>query len=163
MRANFASESADNIRNEVVTIHRSQEVLKVPSSLHIDIFCNCFVKKTGTTFLLALTAHQTQTSTGWLQQLCCCYWTRLWQSSDFLGACSSLALMSSKFSRVSTLNLRFCFLSIKESHCSKFVHQIMNCLSAGNSFIMKFASKFLPTLSSRSVFHMGDMQKYTLL
>jgi hypothetical protein len=36
----FSDESAcltaDNIRNEVVTIHRSQEVLKI----HVDIFCN---------------------------------------------------------------------------------------------------------------------------
>jgi hypothetical protein len=39
---NFANESAclmaDNIWNEVATIHRSQEVLKMLSSLHIDIF-----------------------------------------------------------------------------------------------------------------------------
>jgi hypothetical protein len=31
----------------------------------------------------------------------------------------------------------------------------MNFLSAGNSFIMKIMSKFSPTLSSRSVFHVG--------
>jgi hypothetical protein len=37
---NFAHESADNIWNEVVTIHRSQEVLKMLSSLHVDIFRN---------------------------------------------------------------------------------------------------------------------------
>jgi hypothetical protein len=39
---NFADESAclkaDNVRNEVVTIHRSQVVLKILSSLHVDIF-----------------------------------------------------------------------------------------------------------------------------
>jgi hypothetical protein len=44
MHTNFADESAcltaDNVRNEVVTIHRSQEVLKMLSSLHIDIFRN---------------------------------------------------------------------------------------------------------------------------
>jgi hypothetical protein len=41
----------------------------MPSSLHVDIFViNCFVKNTGTTILLALTAHQTPTFTGWLQQ-----------------------------------------------------------------------------------------------
>jgi hypothetical protein len=63
--ANFASDSAclmvDNIRNEVVTIHRSQVVLKMPSSLHLDIFLQLTVslKHTGTTFLLALTARQT--------------------------------------------------------------------------------------------------------
>jgi hypothetical protein len=41
---NFADESAcltsDNVRIEVVIIHRSQEVLKMPSSLHVDIFRN---------------------------------------------------------------------------------------------------------------------------
>jgi hypothetical protein len=41
---NFADESAwltaDNVRKEVVTIHRSQEVLKMLSSLHVDIFRN---------------------------------------------------------------------------------------------------------------------------
>jgi hypothetical protein len=40
--ANFADESAcltgDNVSNEVVKIHRSQEVLKMLSSLHVDIF-----------------------------------------------------------------------------------------------------------------------------
>jgi hypothetical protein len=41
---NFANESAslmaDNVWNEVVTIHRSQEVLKILSSVHVDIFRN---------------------------------------------------------------------------------------------------------------------------
>jgi hypothetical protein len=41
---NFADEStclmADNFRNEIVTIHRSQEVLKMLSFLHLDIFRN---------------------------------------------------------------------------------------------------------------------------
>jgi hypothetical protein len=41
---NFANESAcltaDNVWNEVVTIHRSQEVLKVLSSLYVDISRN---------------------------------------------------------------------------------------------------------------------------
>jgi hypothetical protein len=50
----------------------------------------------------------------------------------------------------------------QESHCSKFIHQIMNCLSARNSFITKFTSKFLSTLSSRSVYHIGVIQKYVL-
>jgi hypothetical protein len=40
--ANFAVESAclmaDKYRNESVTIHRSQVVMKMPSSLHADIF-----------------------------------------------------------------------------------------------------------------------------
>jgi hypothetical protein len=39
---NFAGESAcltvDSVRNEVVTIQRSQEVLTMLSSLHVDIF-----------------------------------------------------------------------------------------------------------------------------
>jgi hypothetical protein len=42
--ANFADESAclmaDNVGNEVVTILRSQELLKMLSSLHVDIFRN---------------------------------------------------------------------------------------------------------------------------
>jgi hypothetical protein len=41
---NFADESAcltaDNIQNEVVTIHRSKVMLKMLSSLHVDIFYN---------------------------------------------------------------------------------------------------------------------------
>jgi hypothetical protein len=41
---NFADESAcltaDNVRNEVVTIRRSQEVLKILFFLHVDIFRN---------------------------------------------------------------------------------------------------------------------------
>jgi hypothetical protein len=85
--ANFADESACltayNVRNEVVTIHGSQELLKMLSPLHVDIFSQLIVylKNTGTTFLLALTAHQTPTFTGWLQQLCCRSCTRLWHSS----------------------------------------------------------------------------------
>jgi hypothetical protein len=39
----------------------------------------------------------------------------------------------------------------------------MNCLSAGNFFMTKFTSKFSPTASSRSVFHVGVIQKYSLL
>jgi hypothetical protein len=42
----------------------------------------------------------------------------------------------------------------------KFIHQIMNCLSAENSFITKFTSRFSP-FSSRSAFHVGIIQKYT--
>jgi isocitrate/isopropylmalate dehydrogenase len=46
---NFANESAflaaDKVRNEVVTIHKSQ-VLKMLSYLHVYIYRNCFVKKT---------------------------------------------------------------------------------------------------------------------
>jgi hypothetical protein len=46
---NFADESAcltaDNVRNQLVTMHRSQEILKMLSFLHVDSFRNCFVKK----------------------------------------------------------------------------------------------------------------------
>jgi hypothetical protein len=56
---------ADNIQNEVVTILRSQEVLKMLSCLQIFFAINCFVNDMGTTILLALTAHQTPTFTGW--------------------------------------------------------------------------------------------------
>jgi hypothetical protein len=62
------------------------------------------------------------------------------------------------FSSVSTRRLCFVFLSVK-SPVVQVIHQIMNCLSAGNSFITKFS----PTLSSRSVFHIGVIQKYALL
>jgi hypothetical protein len=61
---NFADESAcltaDNVRNEVVTIRRSEEVSTRRRVLHI----NCFFINTGTTILLALTAHQTPIFTG---------------------------------------------------------------------------------------------------
>jgi hypothetical protein len=44
VHTNFADESAcltaDNVPNEVVTIHRSQEMLKMLYSLHVDIFRN---------------------------------------------------------------------------------------------------------------------------
>jgi hypothetical protein len=66
---NFADESAclmdDSIWCEVVTIHRSQVVLKMVSSLHIDFYAIVSLKNTGTTILLTLTAHQTPTFTGW--------------------------------------------------------------------------------------------------
>jgi hypothetical protein len=57
---------ADNVRNEEVTIHRSQEVLKM-LFLYTEIFfaINFFVKNTGPTILLGLTAHQTPSFTGW--------------------------------------------------------------------------------------------------
>jgi hypothetical protein len=44
VHTNFAHESAclmaDNVQNAVAAIHRSQEVLKMLSSLHVDIFHN---------------------------------------------------------------------------------------------------------------------------
>jgi hypothetical protein len=44
---NFADESAcptaDNVRNEVVTIHGSQKVLKMLSPLNVDIFSQLIV------------------------------------------------------------------------------------------------------------------------
>jgi hypothetical protein len=67
--------------------------------------------------------------------------------SDFLGVCSSLSPVPSNFS-VSTRRM-FLFLVYSEFRCSKFIDQIVNCLSAGNSFITKFKSKFWPAFSSR--------------
>jgi hypothetical protein len=76
----------DNIRNDIVTIHRSP-VLKM-SSLHIDIFCNCFVKNMGTTFLLihqlSLDGFSNCVAFLELDFDTICF-------SDFLGVCSSLA------------------------------------------------------------------------
>jgi hypothetical protein len=43
-------------------------------------------------------------------------------------------------------------------YCSNFIHQTVNCVYAGNSFITKFTSQFLPTLSTRSVFHTSAMR-----
>jgi hypothetical protein len=54
--------AADNVRNDVVTVHRSQEVLRMlplytryPSQLIVSL------NNTDTTIRLALAAHQTQT------------------------------------------------------------------------------------------------------
>jgi hypothetical protein len=52
-------------------------------------------------------------------------------------------------------------LSIKSPDSIKS-HKTVNCLSARNSFVTKFMSKFAPTFSSRSVFHMGVIEKYML-
>jgi hypothetical protein len=66
---NFANESAclkaDKVQNKVLTIHRSQEVLKILSSTY-KYFLQLIVllKNTCTTILPALTAHQTPTFTG---------------------------------------------------------------------------------------------------
>jgi hypothetical protein len=97
-------------------------------------------------------------------------WARCF--SDFLGVCSSLAPMSCNFFSVSTRRFALRRAQLHEwvsewvyyhSHCSKFIHQIVNCLCAGNSFITKFVSKFSPALPSRSAFHIGVIQEYTLL
>jgi hypothetical protein len=65
---NFADESAcltaDNVHNEFVTIHRSQEMLKMLSP-YTDIR-NFHFKKTGTTIVLALPAHDTNFY--WMEQ-----------------------------------------------------------------------------------------------
>jgi hypothetical protein len=50
----------------------------------------------------------------------------------------------------------FLFFVYQESRWPKFIYQIVNCLSAGNSFITNFS----PTLSSRSLFHIGVIHKY---
>jgi hypothetical protein len=52
---------------------------KYSNILNVGLYC--FVNKTGTTILLALTAHQTPTFTGWLQHLRCRSCTWLWHSS----------------------------------------------------------------------------------
>jgi hypothetical protein len=62
-----------------------------------------------------------------------------------------------------TWYLCFCFLSVKSPVVLSLFTKLWIVLSAGNSFITKFTSTFLPALSNRSVFHMGDIQKYTLL
>jgi hypothetical protein len=53
MHTNFADESAcltaDNVRNEVVTIHKSQEVLEMLSFPHVHIFAIVSLKNTCTT------------------------------------------------------------------------------------------------------------------
>jgi hypothetical protein len=54
----------NNVWNEVVTIHSSQEVLKM-LSLYTYMFFAIVSLNTGTTILLALTAHQTPPFTGW--------------------------------------------------------------------------------------------------
>jgi hypothetical protein len=91
----FCDESANNVWNEVVTIHRSQEVLKMPSSTRYNSQNTGGVENavlyTRRYFLqlifplktqvqhssLHLTAHQTPSFAGWLQQLCCRSCTRL--------------------------------------------------------------------------------------
>jgi hypothetical protein len=95
-----------------------------------------------------------------LQQLCCpsctifdnpLSWAR--HFSDFLDVYSSLTPMSSTFPQqalgpyvfVSCL-LRFPLILVYSPNCE---------LSDGNSFIMKFTLKCSPTLSIRSVFHVG--------
>jgi hypothetical protein len=56
---------ANNVWNEVVTIHTSQEAVKMLFLYTRTSFAiNCFVKNTGATILLAPTAHQTPTFTG---------------------------------------------------------------------------------------------------
>jgi hypothetical protein len=118
---NFDDESAclmtDNISNDMVTNQRSQ-VLKMSSSLHIDIFCNCFIKiQVQHSFLhlqhithqLSLVGFSNCVAVLALDFDTICF-------SDFLDVCSSsLAPMSSNFSSVSTQCLCFCFLSIKSS------------------------------------------------
>jgi hypothetical protein len=44
----------------------------------------------------------------------------------------------------------FYFFFLLRVRCSKFIHQIVNCFSAGNFFITKFTSKFSSVFSSRS-------------
>jgi hypothetical protein len=71
---NFTNESAclmaDNIRNEVVTIQRSQGVLKMLSLyMGISFSINCFVKKCRYSNTSCIAAYQTATLTVWIRTL----------------------------------------------------------------------------------------------
>jgi hypothetical protein len=107
--------------------------------LPLDCFSNC----------VAIVALDFNTPVSWVRRF-----------SDLLGVCSSLAPYVTQLLLSEHSTLIFLFLEYYESRCSKFIHQIMNCLSAGNSFVTKFTSKCSPTLSSRCVFHIGVIQKY---
>jgi hypothetical protein len=114
------------------------------SFLHVDIFSiNCFVKKHSYN-IPTWTYSTPNTSFLWMVSAIFWVYVQVWPLCHLL---SNLCLFS--------------FLVYYESRSSKFIQQIVNCLSAGNSFITKFTSTFSPTLSSRSVLHMGDIQKYT--
>jgi hypothetical protein len=102
----------------------------------MDGFSNC----------VAVLALNVDTSVSWARRF-----------TDFLGVCSSLAHMAYNVSLGKNLTLMFLFL-VYEEFRSKFIRQIMKCLSAGKFFVTNCASKF----SSRSVFHVRVIQKYTL-
>jgi hypothetical protein len=82
--------------------------------------------------------------------------------SDFLGVCSSLTPIASNFSSVSTRRVCFCFLSIKGHVISLFTKLRIVCL-LGTLSLRNLRRNFLRHFSSRSAFHMGATQKYTLL
>jgi hypothetical protein len=154
---------ADNIWNEGKFLHlftdHKRSWKHCPSTHKYLLQLIVSLKNRCTTILLALTAHQTPTFSGWLRQLCCCSHTGRWVDTPFSWATP----MSSNFSSVSTRRQCFFPCLLRVPHCSKFIHQIMNSLSAGNSVTTEFISKFSPTLSSRSVYHVGVIQKNTLL
>jgi hypothetical protein len=123
--ANFADGSecltGDNVSNEAVTIHRLQEVLKMLPFLHVDIFRNCFFKKTQAqqSFLhlydirhqLSLDGFSNCVSVHALDFDTPVSWAR--RFSDFRGECSSWAPRSSNISSASARRLCFVFLSSK--------------------------------------------------
>jgi hypothetical protein len=124
-------------------------MLKMLYSLHRYISqLTVSLKNTGTTILHALTAHWIPTFTAWLQQMCCRSCTRLWHSSLFTWMIQwfSRCMLKSDPCHPNLLSknsvFMFLFLVCYEPFCSIFIHQIMNCLHAGNSFITKFTLKF---------------------
>jgi hypothetical protein len=121
------------IKGSLTFVHRSQEVLKTLSLYtYISFAINCFIKRHVQQSFLHFTGHQLlldgfsncvailaldfDTPDSWARHF-----------SDFLGVCSSLTPVSCDFSSVSTRRLRVPLF--------KFIHQILNCFSAGNSFI----------------------------
>jgi hypothetical protein len=157
--SSYNSQITGGVENAVLSIHRyfsqltfvkktqvQQSFLHWQHTIHqlsLDGFSNC----------VAILALDFDTPVSWAR----CF-------SDFLRVCSTLGPTAFNFS-VSTRRLCFCFLPITspKSRYSKFIHQVVNCLSARNSFLVKFTLRFSRTLSSRSLFYMGDIQKYTLL
>jgi hypothetical protein len=88
-------------------------------------------------------------------------WAR--RFSDFLGVCSSLARIWSNFSSVSTWRLCFVFVSIKNPVVLNLFTKLWIVCLLGTLSPRKFTSKFSRTLTSRSVFHVGVIQKYAFL
>jgi hypothetical protein len=128
---NFAYKStcllADNIRNAVDTIHRSQEVLKMLSLSITDLTqlrrqtveSNWKMNNNGCIALLQGMDYCCFTECK-LQKLCWFSCTTFWLSiywagrfRDFVGVCFSKAPLSCNFSSLSTRRLCFCCLSIK--------------------------------------------------
>jgi hypothetical protein len=71
--------------------------------------------------------------------------------------------LSSNFSLVSTQHLSFFSVSSNKSPVLSLFTKLWTVFSAGNSFIVKFKSKFSPILSSKSVLHIDVIKKFSLL